>query len=123
MAFFTLCFAEFRRGKHCTHTCGYWDNVERAKKLRVQLHAVVERRSRDSGEVVAKGFTARDVSASAQNYGTGSNPSDHYVQGHTSSSGTYVAPHYQTNPNGNPSDNYGAQGNYNPHNGQTGRGY
>lgn len=63
------------------------------------------------------------TAASAQNYGTGSNPSDHYVQGHTTGSGTYVAPHYQTNPNSSPSDNYGAQGNYNPHNGQTGRGY
>ena len=54
------------------------------------------------------------TAASAQNYGMGSNPSDHYVQGHTTSSGTYVAPHYQTNPNGNPSDNYGAQGNSTP---------
>ncbi len=52
--------------------------------------------------------------ASAQNFGTGSNYNDHYVQGHTTNSGTYVAPHYQTNPNGNPSDNYGAQGNVTP---------
>ena len=59
----------------------------------------------------------------AQNYGTGSNPNDHYVSGHTNSNGTYVAPHYQTNPNSNSHDNYGAQGNYNYHNGQTGRGY
>ena len=66
-------------------------------------------------------FVAGSVtSASAQNYGTGSNPSDHYVQGHTTSSGSYVEPHYQTNPNDNTHDNYGAQGNYNPHNGQYG---
>ena len=61
--------------------------------------------------------------ASAQNYGTGSNSSDHYVSGHTNGNGTYVEPHYQTNPNSNTHDNYGAQGNYNYHNGQTGRGY
>lgn len=61
--------------------------------------------------------------AQGYNYGTGSSPDNHYVQGHTTSSGTYVAPHYQTNPNGNTHDNYGAAGNYNPHNGQTGRGW
>ena len=69
-------------------------------------------------------FIAGSVTvASAQNYGTGSNSSDHYVQGHTTNNGAYVEPHYQTNPNSNPHDNYGAQGNVNPHNGQTGRGY
>jgi hypothetical protein len=31
-------------------------------------------------------------------YGTGSNPSSHYVQPHTTSSGTYVSGHDQTNP-------------------------
>jgi hypothetical protein len=54
-----LFHALFRRGKHCTHTCGYWDNVERAKKLRVQLRALIERCPRDGSEVVAKGFAAR----------------------------------------------------------------
>jgi len=33
------------------------------------------------------------------NYGTGSNPSTHGVQGHTTNNGTYVQPHQQTNPN------------------------
>ncbi len=63
------------------------------------------------------------ATASAQNYGTGSNPDDHYVRGYTNNRGTYVAPHYQTNPNSDRHDNYGAQGNYNYHNGQIGRGY
>ena len=57
------------------------------------------------------------------NYGTGSNSSSHAVQGYTTGSGTYVAPHYQTNPNSSTHDNYGAAGNYNPYNGRTGRGY
>jgi len=54
-----LFHALFRRSKHCTHTCGYWDNVERAKKLRVQLHAVVERCYGDSAGVIAEGPAAR----------------------------------------------------------------
>jgi hypothetical protein len=60
---------------------------------------------------------------SAQNYGTGSNPDDHYVSGYTNKRGTYVEPHYQTNPNSDLHDNYGARGNSNYQNGQTGRGY
>jgi len=50
-------------------------------------------------------------------YGTGSNSSSHAVRGYTTRSGTYVAPHYQTNPNNTQLDNYGTRGNYNPHNG------
>jgi hypothetical protein len=53
-------------------------------------------------------------------YGTGSNPSDHSVSGYTRSNGTYVAPHYQTNPNNTQLDNYGTRGNYNPHTGAYG---
>jgi hypothetical protein len=58
--------------------------------------------------------------ALAQYYGTGSNPSDHYVQGHSRSNGSYVQPHYQTNPNSYGGDNYNASGNYNYHNGSSG---
>jgi hypothetical protein len=54
-----LFHALFHRCEHSTHTCGYGDNVERAKKLRVQLHAHIERCPRDGVEVVAKGLTAR----------------------------------------------------------------
>jgi len=52
--------------------------------------------------------------------GTGSNPSSHSTKGYTKKDGTYVAPHYQTNPNGTTRDNYNTRGNYNPHNGQIG---
>jgi hypothetical protein len=53
-------------------------------------------------------------------YGTGSNQSNHYVQGYIRNNGTYVAPHYQTNPNGTQFDNYGTRGNLNPYTGQYG---
>jgi len=50
-------------------------------------------------------------------YGTGSNPNNHAVQGYTTHNGTYVAPHYQTNPNNTQMDNYGTRGNVNPYTG------
>jgi hypothetical protein len=53
-------------------------------------------------------------------YGTGSNPSSHQTKGYTRKDGTYVQPHYQTNPNGTTRDNYNTRGNYNPHNGKVG---
>lgn len=53
-------------------------------------------------------------------YGTGSNPNSHSVDGYTRNNGTYVAPHYQTNPNNTQFDNYGTRGNYNPYSGQYG---
>jgi hypothetical protein len=40
---------------------------------------------------------------------------DHQVSGYTRRDGTYVAPHYQTNPNRTTSDNYSTQGNVNPY--------
>lgn len=58
--------------------------------------------------------------AQAQDYGYGSNPSGHAVQGYERSNGTYVAPHYQSNPNGSTYDNYGTRGNVNPYTGQAG---
>jgi len=54
------------------------------------------------------------------NYGTGSNPNSHPVQGYTTNSGTYVQPHQQTNPNGTQTDNYGTRGNVNPYTGAVG---
>jgi hypothetical protein len=50
-------------------------------------------------------------------YGTGSNPSSHYVSPYTTQSGTYVGGHHQTNPNSTQFDNYSTRGNYNPHTG------
>ena len=52
--------------------------------------------------------------------GTGSNPSSHYVSPYTTSSGTTVGGHYQTNPNSTQLDNYGTRGNLNPYTGTIG---
>jgi hypothetical protein len=54
------------------------------------------------------------------NYGTGSNPSTHTVQGHATSSGTYVQPHVATDPNSTQRDNFSATGNVNPYTGAVG---
>ena len=51
------------------------------------------------------------------------NPNNHYVQPHVTQQGTYVAPHYQTNPNRTQMDNYGTRGNVNPYTGQVGTRY
>ena len=56
----------------------------------------------------------------ANNYGTGSNPSSHYVSPYTNSHGTAVQGHYQTNPNSTQYDNYVTRGNVNPYTGATG---
>ena len=60
------------------------------------------------------------TAAHAQYTGTGSNPNSHGVSGYTTSSGTYVAPHQQTNPNNTQRDNYSATGNVNPYTGAVG---
>jgi hypothetical protein len=44
----------------------------------------------------------------------------HLNQGYTTQSGTYVQPHYQTNPNATRMDNWSTQGNTNPYTGQPG---
>jgi hypothetical protein len=44
----------------------------------------------------------------------------HYVSGYTRANGTYVQPHYQTDPNNTKTDNYSTQGNVNPYTGQQG---
>lgn len=44
----------------------------------------------------------------------------HYEQGYTRQDGTYVAPHYQTNPNDTRMDNWSTRGNTNPFTGQPG---
>ena len=53
-------------------------------------------------------------------WGTDSNPYSHPTQGYTNRNGTYVRPHYQTNPNGTQYDNFNTRGNYNPYTGRTG---
>lgn len=52
--------------------------------------------------------------------GFGSNSQSHGVQGHTTSSGTYVQPYMATNPNNTQRDNYSATGNVNPYTGAVG---
>jgi len=46
--------------------------------------------------------------------------SAHYVQGYTKKDGTYVAPHYQTNPDSSRLDNWSTKGNVNPYTGKVG---
>jgi len=42
-----------------------------------------------------------------------------WVGGYTRRDGTYVQPHYRSNPDGNPYNNYNFPGNYNPNTGTT----
>ena len=52
--------------------------------------------------------------------GSKSSGNSHYVAGHTTKNGTYVAPHHATNPNGTKSDNWSQKGNVNPYTGKEG---
>jgi hypothetical protein len=70
--------------------------------------------------IIAAALTLAATAAQAQYLGTGSNPNSHTVQGHVTSSGTYVAPHVATNPNGTQRDNFSATGNVNPYTGAVG---
>jgi len=69
---------------------------------------------------LAAALTLAATAVHAQYTGTGSNPNSHGVSGYTTSSGTYVAPHVQTNPNSTQRDNYNATGNVNPYTGAVG---
>jgi hypothetical protein len=44
------------------------------------------------------------------------------VKGYYRKDGTYVAPHYRSDPDGNPYNNYSYPGNYNPNTGETTKG-
>jgi hypothetical protein len=70
--------------------------------------------------IVAGALVLAATTAQAQYLGTGSNPNSRPVQGHVTSSGTYVAPYVATNPNGTQRDNYSAKGNVNPYTGAVG---
>lgn len=48
------------------------------------------------------------------------NPNYHRVEGYYRSNGTYVAPHYRTNPNSTINDNYSTKPNINPWTGEPG---
>lgn len=45
---------------------------------------------------------------------------DTYVNGYVRKDGTYVQPHYRSNANSNPYDNYSTKGNTNPYTGSQG---
>lgn len=51
---------------------------------------------------------------------TGAVLADTYVNGYTRRDGTYVQPHYRTNPDNNRFNNYSSQGMTNPYTGRTG---
>lgn len=70
--------------------------------------------------ILATVLAFSSTGAMAQYAGTGSNPNSHYVAPHVTSTGTYVAPHMQTNPNATQMDNYGTRGNVNPYTGAVG---
>ncbi|MFH1655777.1 MAG: hypothetical protein ABH954_04115 [Candidatus Omnitrophota bacterium] len=48
---------------------------------------------------------------------------DVYVRGYYRSNGTYVAPHYRSNPDGIGSNNWSCCGNVNPYTGEVGTGW
>ena len=50
----------------------------------------------------------------------GVNQNSYPVQSYTTSGGTYVQPHQQTNPNNTQRDNYSSRGNVNPYTGAVG---
>jgi hypothetical protein len=71
--------------------------------------------------ILAAALTLAATAAQAQYLGgAGSNSRSHSVQGHTTSSGTYVQPYIATNPNSTQRDNYSATGNVNPYTGTVG---
>ena len=45
---------------------------------------------------------------------------DVYVRGHYRNDGTYVNPHWRSDPDGNPDNNWSRKGNVNPHTGEEG---
>jgi hypothetical protein len=58
--------------------------------------------------------------SSTGSYGTGSNPSGHYVRPHSNSNGTFTQGHHRSNSNSTQLDNYGTIGNVNPYTGAPG---
>lgn len=56
-------------------------------------------------------------------FGLGTAVAQTHVRGYYKSDGTYVAPHYRSNPNSTVRDNYSYKGNVNPYTGKTGTNY
>ncbi|MFZ5474179.1 MAG: hypothetical protein ACOZBV_09615 [Pseudomonadota bacterium] len=53
-------------------------------------------------------------------FACGAAGADQYVRGHVRRDGTYVPPHYRTQPDSSRLNNYSTQGNVNPYTGQRG---
>ena len=58
--------------------------------------------------ILAAALTLAATAAHAQSFGDRLEFAQPHRQGHTTSSGTYVAPHVATNPNSTQRDNYSA---------------
>ena len=69
--------------------------------------------------ILAGALALAATTAQAQLTGTGSNPNSHPVQGNTTTGGTYVPPHQQTNPSSTQTDT-GTRGNVNTYTGSGG---
>lgn len=77
------------------------------------------KRSLGTGLALAVLFVGTTALASGHSGGHSSS-GYHMVSGYTRSNGTYVAPHYQTNPNATRNDNWSTRGNVNPFTGTLG---
>lgn len=55
-----------------------------------------------------------------QTYGSGSNPSGHFVQPHIRNDGSLNSGGFRSNPNNTQFDNFGSRGNVNPYSGSVG---
>src|SRR5882724_9600516 len=75
-----------------------------------------------ASDVMAKGggWGRSSGRSSSIGPGTGSNYSSHSVRGYVRRDGTYVAPHYQSNPDGNINNNWSTKPNINPYTGEIG---
>jgi hypothetical protein len=80
--------------------------------IRPRLYLAYNKTNGESMNKLILGGVLALTATAAQAQGT--NQNSHPVQGYTNSSGTYVQPHMQTNPNNTQRDNYSAYGNVNP---------
>lgn len=60
------------------------------------------------------------VALPVQAKGNSRSGGNHSVRGHVKSDGTYVSPHYATNPNNTQRDNWSSKPNVNPYTGKEG---
>ena len=72
--------------------------------------------------IIALATAAGAAFAEPSPYGTATSHDDYYSSGFELSGGTRAPSHYQADPNGSRSDNHGASGNVDRHNGAYGGG-